>query len=120
MEAALAVNELVILQIKGVKMTEIFNFPSRIVRVKSEMERAIRNELKKLGFPIEMENEIMQRMGSFLDSFCVEFDFTSGTDIPFSIEQQIIVKNKLHDYTNLILVDRINLEIEIYFLKHSG
>jgi len=95
-------------------MGELKIFP-RNVSERIKIESAVRQELKKSGFPIEMENEILQHMEYFFDLICIEFSFPVDE---FWSEHQKMIADKLREFTNNLLLDRIRLEIEIYTLRH--
>ena len=101
-------------------MADIFNFPSRIEIETTKIESFFRNELRKFGYAIEMEDEIMTGIKDFLDAFCTSFNFRSDDAPSFSDDQLIFIKNTLHTFTSSILCDRLKIEIELYNLRHRN
>jgi len=111
-------------------MGNVINFPSRSVREWADIERTFRELLKQVPLPIEMQNDLLVRMKEFFHRFNAQFGFSFELPPTFSLEQQEVIlsafrnaikdhEKKLHDFMNELLLDRWQLEVELYKLRHE-
>ena len=111
-------------------MGDIIKFPTRAVRGWAEIERTLRAILTQASAPIEMQNEVLSRMKKVFQRYSVEFGVSLELPANFSPEQQEAVamslcgaledhEKRLQDFMNQILLERLQLEIELYKLRHE-
>lgn len=111
-------------------MGDIITFPTRAVRGWTEIERTLRAIFTQASASIEMQNEVFSRMEEVFQRFSVEFGVSLELPANFSPEQQEAVVTslrraledheiKLQDFVNQILLERLQLEIELYKLRYE-
>ena len=105
----------------------IVNFPTRSVREWLIIERALNEELAKLGVPPAVHSRVLERMKAFFQVMDVSFNFTSNIAIPGAVSQDQIaaicsgaqehlgaqISEQIHDFTNKIFFDRLCRELEV-------
>ena len=111
-------------------MGEVIKFPTRSVQEWAKIERTFRELLKQVSVPIEMQDTLLDRMKEFFHRFNPEFAFSLQLPPIFSSGELEVISSsfynaikdhekKLHDFMNQILLDRWQLEVELYKLKHE-
>lgn len=110
-------------------MGDIIKFPTRTVRGWAEIEQTLQTIFTQASAPIEMQNAVLSRMKEVFQRYSVEFGVF--LELPaFSPEQQEAValslrraledhEKRLQDFMNQILLERLQLEIELYKLRHE-
>jgi len=111
-------------------MRNIINFPTRAVRGWTEIERTLRSIFTQASAPTEMQYEVLTRMKEVFQRYSVEFGVSLELPANFSPQQQEAVatslrraledhEKRLQDFMNQILLERLQLEIELYKLRHE-
>lgn len=110
-------------------MAEIIEFPTHDVRDWIIRERTFRNILKQSGASPEMTEEVCSRMKVAMEKFNGNFKIT--LDLPPLPEgsKRIIdhaiqnarkeLADQIHEYTGNLILDRLQLEIDLYNLRHE-
>lgn len=115
---------------KEVWVGDIINFPAQAVREWAEIERSIRDIFTQVSAPVEMQNEVLNRMKDIFQRYNVKFGVPIEFNISLSPAQQEAINlslgrafeglgKQMQDFTNQILFDRLLIEIELYKLRHG-
>lgn len=99
-------------------MADIIIFPTRINKENILIERFLRKELHEFGLMKKMENEIIDGMKKFLYLLHDSFNFQNEQTPMFSTDQLMFIADKIHEYSNAIITERLGVEIELYNLRH--
>lgn len=111
-------------------MDNVINFPTKIVRDKKTIERAIRDELDKSPADDETKDNIIKRCLDLWDKFQCEYPPISYK-IPENIDEQdklLITESineglynferSLKDHHSLLYFERIQAEIKLYLFEN--
>ena len=111
-------------------MGDIIEFPTRTVRGWAEIERALRAIFAQASASKEMQDEVLSRMKEFFYRCSVRFGVSLQLPASLSTEQREAValsvrrafedhEKRLQDFMNQILLERLQLEIDLYKLRHE-
>ncbi|MDP3216589.1 MAG: hypothetical protein Q8S73_20940 [Deltaproteobacteria bacterium] len=94
-------------------MANIIEFPSKPTDHRSILEKAIRDGLSDEGLPQKYIDLIISNMAGFIDALCFNFDFTiSSADDEEMIRQVNAFKTILNSRTNVLIADRVKMEVQ--------
>ncbi len=109
-------------------MADIIPFPSKAVRDRTIWESAIISILEDAGADATASSHITRRMKEFF-ALC-DRNFSTSIQLPSSttVAQQeklsaaleamfASLTTKLHDFTNELMLDRLKLEIQLYYAE---
>ncbi len=109
--------------------SNIIQFPTHAVREWIGYEKIIKRGLKERGASPEMTEEVCARMKEAFEKFRTRFEFSCHMP-PLPEELRVAIQDsinralkmfgdQIHEYTANILLDRLQLEIELYNVKHE-
>ncbi len=109
-------------------MADIIPFPSRAVREWAIFERTFTEMLKDAGADATASSHITRRMKEFFALCDRDFSTTINYELPSSttVAQQEKLRSaleamfasfttELHNFTNELMLDRLKLEIQLYY-----
>lgn len=109
-------------------MLDIIPFPSKAVRDWALLERTMADILKDAGADATASSDITRRMKEFFALCNRDFSTSITYELPPSttVAQQEKLRaaleavgadfaTKLHDFTNELMLDRLKLEIQLYY-----
>ena len=109
-------------------MSDVIQFPTKIIRSRSLIEKSIREILDQTQADEDSKNEIIKRSLDIWDKYQCNFSFP--VVLPENLsekEKSLLIEsiNKgltafqscLHDHMNVIFLERIQTEIKLYFLE---
>ena len=109
-------------------MADIIPFPSKAVRDWALLERTMADILKDAGADATASSHITRRMKEFFALCDRDFSTSITYELPSSttVAQQEKLRaaleavgasftTKLHDFTNELMLDRLKLEIQLYY-----
>ena len=111
-------------------MTQVFDFPTQLVRKREVLRQTITEILESSGASEEMVEEVTRRT---LDS-CLKYDASFSAKLSYTLpaattsDQVLAIKKtidacitsieeRVQDVMNQVLLDRLKLEIELYYLR---
>ena len=111
-------------------MGDVIEFPSRAVQGWAQVERTLREIFTKAATPADMQDEVLSEMNKFFHRHNMKFSVPLELPANLSEQQREDISSllgrafrdfekQLHDYTNNILLERLQLEIELYKLRHE-
>lgn len=111
-------------------MGDVIDFPSRTVQRWADIERTIRRIFSDAAVSAEMQDEVLGQMKDVFQRYSVTL--TVPLELPGNLteDQRESVadsvgrafadhERQLHDFTNHILLERLQIEIELYRLRHD-
>lgn len=111
-------------------MADIIPFPSKAVRDWAILERTMTEILRDAGADATGSSHIMRRMKEFFALCDRDFSTSIHYELPSSttVAQQEKLRaaleaifagltTELHDFTNKLLLDRLELEIQLYYAE---
>ena len=109
-------------------MGDVIDFPGQALQEWAGFEHTIRRLMKGLP-PVEMQDEVVAQMKNFFLRHNLKFRLpielpgslseTHKKDILSSISLALKgFEQQIHGYTNRILMERLQVEIELYRLRH--
>jgi hypothetical protein len=106
-------------------MTNIVNFPTKPVRDWVVIERSMRKELSRLGFPENVQERITERMQDFYTLLDVDFNYSIDAKFPRLTPEEVssicsdiaakvgtIQSKKLQAFTDKLFTERLHREID--------
>ena len=109
--------------------SNVIEFPTRAVRDWIILERTFRGILERSGAPPEMMEEVCARMKEAIEKFNGQFKFALELPpLPERLKKIIDdalqratkeLADQVHEYTNQLIFDRLQLEVELYNLRHE-
>lgn len=109
--------------------SNVIEFPTRVVRDWIAYEKVFQENMQKGGASPEMIKEVYVRMKEAFPKFAVGFKFSLqmpslpqelGMLITDSINKALkSFGEQIHEYTNQLIIDRFQLEVELYNLRHG-
>ena len=114
-------------------MTQVFDFPTQLVRKREVLRQTITEILESSGASEEMVEEVTRRT---LDS-CLKYDASFSAKLSYTLpaattsDQVLAIKKTIDTLVagieervgrvmREVLVDRLKLETELYFLRKSS
>jgi hypothetical protein len=112
-------------------MGDVIEFPTKAVQDWVGVERTLREIFRKVAAPMEMQDAVLTQMKEFFQRYNVQFSLTLELPENLPQDQSAAVSSavsrafedcgkQLHDFMNHILLERLQLEIELYKLRHDG
>jgi len=115
-----------------IKMTNVIQFPTKTSQDWLMLEKTLRSILNDVNAPLEMQDTICSNMKDVFNKYNIDLSFSLSLTYPADTtnEQHEVVKSeidkginelgqKLHNFTNEVILDRIQLEIELYNYKNN-
>ena len=110
-------------------MGDVIEFPTQTIQGWVEIERTLREIFGETAAPIEMQDEVLSQMKEIFQRYNVEFSVELELPGNISQEQKEAVSSsvnrafgayekQLQNFMNHILLERLQIEIEIYKLRH--
>ena len=109
--------------------SNVIQFPTRAVREWIILERHFQDILERSGASPEMTEEVCARMKEAAEKFNGEFKFALELPpLPEGLKGIIddaiqkaakILADQVHEYSWKIMLDRLQLEIDLYSLSHE-
>lgn len=112
-------------------MGDVIEFPTQAVQGWAGIERTLREIFRKVAAPMEMQDEVLAQMKEVFQRYNVQFSV--ALELPGNLPQGQSAavssalrrtfgdyEKHLHDFTNHIFLERLQLEIELYKLRHDG
>jgi hypothetical protein len=110
-------------------VSNVIQFPIRAVREWIILERSFRGILERSGASPEMMEEVCARMKEAQEKFDCEFKLAlelpplpEGLKTIIDGAMQKATKelaDQVHEYTNQLRLDRLQMEIQLYKLRHE-
>lgn len=111
-------------------MGEIIEFPSRVTQEWAEIDQVLRKIFTNIAAPVDMQDEVLSHMKEFFHRFNVNFSLSFELPANLSKKQRQDISSsfnhtntsfekQLHEYTSSILLERVQVEIELYTLRHD-
>jgi hypothetical protein len=90
----------------------VIEFPTKSVRDRASLERAIRDGLNDEGLPPKNIETVIANMSGFIDALCFDFNFSISTADAISISRQMHEFQSLLDSrTNALISERVKMEV---------
>jgi hypothetical protein len=109
--------------------SNVIEFPTRAVRDWIGYEKVIQGDMQKGGASPEMIQEVCARMKEAFQKFAVPFEFriqmpALPEDLRLAVEESINkalkqFREEIHEYTHRLILDRFQLEVDLYNLRHE-
>jgi hypothetical protein len=109
--------------------SNVIQFPTHAVREWIGFEKIIQRGLEQRGASPEMTKEVCARMKEAFEKFRARFEFSyqmpplpEGLRVAIQDSINKALKafaDQIHEYTSDLMLDRLELEIELYNLKHE-
>jgi hypothetical protein len=112
-------------------MGDIIEFPTKATQEWAGIERTLREIFREAVAPKEMQDEVLAQMKEVFERYNVQFNV--ALELPGNLpkDQSAAVSSavssafadyekQLHDFMNRILLERLQIEIELYKLRHDG
>ncbi len=109
-------------------MADIIPFPSKAVRDWAIFERTMSDILKEAGADTAASSHITSRVKEFFAlcdrdfSTSIDYELPSSTTVAQQEKLRAALEamvasftTKLHDFTNELMLDRLNMEIQLYY-----
>ena len=111
-------------------MANLIEFPSRTVQGWAKIERTIRSLLVKANASTEMQEEVVSNMKEVFHHYNVKFSVPLELPDILSADQSEVIalyvrrafadyERQLHDLMNNIMLERLQIEIELYRLRYE-
>jgi len=109
---------------------ELIQFPTQAVQGWPSIERTLRKIFQEVVAPLKMQDEVLAHMKEVFERYNVQFNVALELPANLPQDQNVAVfsavsqafadyEKQLHDFMNSILLERLQIEIKIYKLRHN-
>lgn len=111
-------------------MGDVIEFPCQTVRGWADIERTLRTIFVEAAASAEMQDEVLSQMKEVFQRYNVKFSVPLELPGTLPQEQREAIalcvsrafadyERQLHDFMNHIFLERLQLEIELYKIRHE-
>ena len=111
-------------------MGNVIEFPTKAVQGWNSIERTLQEIFREADVPMEMQDEVLAQMKEVFERYNVQFSVALELPRGLPQDQSVAVfsavssafenyAKQLHEFTSGILFERLQIEMELYRLRHD-